>query len=112
MSRARYPHTPDGRYFVARNRLWRCTDPSLDEAQRQAWVSALMAARRAIRDARDDASVRAARQQVQKAKEALGERGPVWWDDGAADETRRSPANSSYADWWASLSAEERRAGG
>ncbi|MBY5986120.1 hypothetical protein KUW18_18705 [Halomonas sp. DP5Y7-2] len=101
----KYPKTPDGRYFVAKNRLWRCTDPSLDEAFRQRHVKALMAARRAVKDARqseDEAALKAARAQVQAAKEALGERGPVWWDDGAEDESGKAPHNSSYADWWAS----------
>ena len=43
-----------------------------------------MAARRAIRSARGDAVALArARAQVDAAKRALGERGPVWWTDGA-----------------------------
>ncbi|WP_423821683.1 hypothetical protein V5738_15260 [Salinisphaera sp. SPP-AMP-43] len=112
MSDTRYPRTPDGRYFVAKNRLWRQTDPRLEDAERQQWVSALMAARRAVRDADSDTARTRAREQVQEAKVALGERGPVWWSDGAADETQRAPAHSSYADWWAELSAEQRRAGG
>ena len=28
--RSDYPHTPDGRYFVVRGRLWRTSDPHLD----------------------------------------------------------------------------------
>lgn len=112
MKRVAYPTTPDGRYFVARNRLWRCTDPRLDESERRSWVAALMSARRAIRDADGQAQTRDARQRVQQAKEALGERGPVWWDDGAPDETRLAPVNSSYADWWANLDDDTRQAGG
>lgn len=112
MSKPRYPRTPDGRYFVAKNRLWRQTDPRLADTERQHWVSALMAARRAIRDAVSDTDRAQARERVQQAKVALGERGPVWWSDGANDETRVPPANSSYADWWAGLSPEQRRAGG
>nr|WP_290676058.1 hypothetical protein [Halomonas sp. 54_146] len=30
-----YPHTPDGRYFVAKNRLWRCTAPRLGEDEKR-----------------------------------------------------------------------------
>ena len=108
----RYPRTPDGRYFVAKGRLWRCTDPRLDEDARKDAVSALMSARRAVRDAGDAAEARAARDRVDAAKRRLGERGPVWWDDGAPDEGGRSPANSSYAGWWAGLSASERDEGG
>ncbi|GGW34614.1 hypothetical protein LG409_13220 [Halomonas sp. NyZ770] len=104
---SKYPQTPDGRYFVAKNRLWRCTDPRLSEDTRRLHVKALMKARRAVRSAQqhdDEHALRQARQAVQEAKEALGERGPVWWQDGAPDEGGLAPHNSSYADWWASRS--------
>ena len=103
----KYPHTPDGRYFVANNRLWRCTDPRLTEEQKRVHIKALMKARRAVRSAQqqgDDDALRQARQSVQEAKEALGERGPVWWEDGTPDEGGLAPHNSSYAQWWASHS--------
>ena len=100
----RYPVTPDGRYFVAKNVLWRKTDPRLPEDERQALVRTLMAARRAVRDAADEDETKAARARVHEAKVALGERGPVWWDDGAPDYGRRAPRNTPYADWWTSLS--------
>ena len=103
----KYPHTPDGRYFVANNRLWRCTDPRLTEEQKRVHIKALMKARRAVRSDQqqgDDDALRQARQSVQEAKEALGERGPVWWEDGAPDEGGLAPHNSSYAQWWASHS--------
>lgn len=102
----RYPETPDGRYFVAKDRLWRKTDPRLDEATRQERVKQLMRARRAVRQAKqanDDQALREARLAVDEAKVALGERGPVWWDDGAPDETGKHPRNSRYADWWRRL---------
>ena len=99
-----YPQTPDGRYFVSRARLWRCTDPSLGDSDRRAAIKALMKARRAVHLAGDDAdAVATARAGVDAAKRALGERGPVWWQDGAADEGGYHPKNSSYADWWATL---------
>lgn len=106
-----YPDTPDGRYFVARGRLWRKTDPSLSEAERTRHVSDLMSARRAVRDAAQESEERNARDRVDAAKRALGERGPVWWDDGAPDETRKAPWNSSYADWWAGLDAKAKDRG-
>ena len=62
-----------------------------------------MDARRAVGRARrlgDAAAERRARQRVQRAKVALGERGPVWWDDGAPDFTRRLVANTPYAEWY------------
>ena len=42
-----------------------------------------------------------ARATVDRAKVAHGERGPVWWDDGAPDLTRRMARNTPYADWYA-----------
>ena len=66
-----------------------------------------MAARRAVRVAKGDAAaVAEARARVDEAKRALGERGPVWWDDGAPDYTRRMAKNTPYADWFASLPSD------
>lgn len=101
-----YPTTPDGRYFVVRGRLWRCSNPNLDAATRQGFVDALMASRRAVRAARGDAAaLRQARAGVQAAKEALGERGPVWWTDGAEPLDRHMAKNTPYAEWYAALPA-------
>ncbi|MEZ0494131.1 hypothetical protein AB2L28_17990 [Kineococcus sp. TBRC 1896] len=93
--------TPDGRYLVVRGRLWRRSDPGLPQDRRQELVEELMAARRAKRDAGDDAGREAARARVDAAKHALGERGPVWWDDGAPDLTRHLARTTEYADWFA-----------
>lgn len=108
----RYPQTPDGRYFVARRRLWRRTDPALPEGEREAAVRDLMAARRRVRDADDDEERRAARAGVDAAKRRLGERGPVWWGDGARDWTRFSPLNTPYAEWFKGLGEAARREAG
>lgn len=102
----RYPTTPDGRYFVVRGRLWRCSDPGLDPEVRQEWVRSLMRARRDVgvaRRAGEEAAVKVARSRVREAKEALGERGEVWWTDGAPDFHRRMAANTPYAGWFAAL---------
>jgi hypothetical protein len=97
-----YPVTPDGRYFVVRGRLWRMSDPSLDPAKRVRLVAELMAARRAVRAAAgDEAALQAARGRVDAAKRSLGERGPVWWTDGAPDYNRRMVAHTPYANWFA-----------
>lgn len=99
-----HPRTPDGRYFVVKDRLWRLSNPSLDPVRREALVVELMAARRAVRDAKGEPdAVRAARARVDSAKRALGERGPPWWTDGAPDWNRRMVANTPYADWFAGL---------
>ena len=103
-SRGAYPTTPDGRYFVVRGRLWRCSNPALDPRLRVTLVADLMRARRAIAAAkREGGDMTGARAQVDAAKQALGERGSVWWTDGAPDENRRMAENTSYADWFASL---------
>lgn len=108
---SKYPETPDGRYFVSKSRLWRRTDPSLPDEVRQAAVRDLMKARRAVRFAKTEAEVRAARDEVQDAKVRLGERGPMWWNDGAPDVSLKAPKNTDYAGWWASLSDDERARG-
>jgi hypothetical protein len=101
-----HPVTPDGRYFVVRERLWRMADPALSPEWRAALVSELMAARRAVGAAlrvRDTDRLAEARAAVDRAKQALGERGPVWWDDGAPDLNRHRVCNTPYADWFAAL---------
>lgn len=101
-----YPVTPDGRYFVVRGRLWRCSDPSLREPDRLQHVKQLMQARAAIGHARrhgDASAERKARAQVHAAKLALGERGPPWWNDGAPDWNRHLARNTPYRDWFDSL---------
>lgn len=96
--------TPDGRYLIVRGRLWRTSNPDLPEAERQRLVDALMHARRAVKHAQrsDDAdALAAARRDVDAAKHALGERGPVWWTDGTQDYNRYLVRNSPYAGWYA-----------
>lgn len=43
-----YPQTSDGRYFVVCGRLWRMSNPNLDDATRAALTRDLMSARRAV----------------------------------------------------------------
>ncbi|KGU49294.1 hypothetical protein NY97_04385 [Xanthomonas citri pv. fuscans] len=100
--------TPDGRYLIVRARLWRTSNPHLSEAVRAALVRALMDARRAVKAAkRDDDAQRllAARRAVDAAKVALGERGTVWWTDGAKDFNRYLVKNTPYAAWFAARGA-------
>jgi len=102
----RYPVTPDRRYFVVRGWLWRCANPALSAAERGRLVAALMAARRAVAAARragDATGLAAARAAVDAAKRGLGERGPVWWTDGAPDYNRRLARNTPYATWYAGV---------
>lgn len=100
---ADYPVTPDGRYFVVRGRLWRTSNPDLSVAEREGLVRDLMTARRAVaaakRTGNQDAEAQA-HADVDAAKIALGERGPVWWDDGAPDYNRHMARNTPYASWF------------
>lgn len=100
------PVTPDGRYIVVRGRLWRAGDPALTPDRRAALVADLMAARREVavaRRAQDEKAEDRAHAAVQTAKVALGERGPVWWDDGAPDLNRHMARTTGYAAWYAGL---------
>jgi hypothetical protein len=102
----KHPVTPDGRYFVVRGRLWRMANPGLDESERADLVRRLMTARRAVRDAKLSADLKAevaAHKAVDEAKRALGERGPVWWKDGSPDLNRHMAKNTPYADWYAKI---------
>jgi hypothetical protein len=100
-SKAQAVLTPDGRYIVVRERLWRASNPNLDTSQREHLVCLLMDARRRIRIFRDDpAALARARADVDAAKHQLGERGPVWWTDGAPDYNRYLIKNTPYRAWW------------
>lgn len=95
--------TPDGRYFVVRGRLWRRANPNLPAERRETLVRELMNARRAVQAAMRSgvaAELGLARKAVDAAKVGLGERGPVWWDDGAPDFNRHKVKNSPYAEWY------------
>ena len=103
------PVTPDGRYFVLRGRLWRCTNPLLPADERERLVHELMQARsakgRAMR-AGDPVAREAARERVDAAKHGLGERGDPWWTDGAPDYNRHMARTTPYAEWFAALPSE------
>ncbi len=97
--------TPGGRYLIVRERLWRTTNPGLDERERERLVRDLMDARRAVKVAKanqDEKGPAAARRDVNSAKVGSGERGPIWWTDGAEDLNRHLVKNTPYAEWFAS----------
>jgi hypothetical protein len=51
--------------------------------------------------------MRDARARVDAAKTALGERGPVWWDDGAPDLNRRMARDTPYAAWYRGVGGDD-----
>lgn len=107
-----YPTTPDGRYFLVNGKLWRCSNPSLPADARQKLVNSLMEARREVKNAKasgDETQLNGARARVQKTKVELGERGPVWWDDGSPDFNQRQVKNTPYSEWHKSLAATQAR---
>jgi hypothetical protein len=99
-ARPDFTPTPDRRYFVVRGRLWRLSNPGLDAATHQRLVSDVLEARRAVREAKDSMQRIAARLKADAAKRALGERGDVWWRDGAPDYNRRLAVDTPYAAWF------------
>lgn len=67
-------------------------------------MSDLVSARRAVLDSKGDIDATvAARKRVDAAKIGLGERGPVWWDDGAPDYNRKLVRNSPYLEWFSGI---------
>jgi hypothetical protein len=81
-------HTPDGRYVVVDGRRWRATDPDVPQERRDELQRALMAWRREVKRVRGTDDERRARDGVQAAKVALGERGTPWWEQ--SDDERRA----------------------
>jgi hypothetical protein len=80
-------------------------NPGLDEVERANLVGRLMAARRAVRGAKKAANPDAeamAHRAVDEVKQALGERGPVWWSDGS-----HMAKNTIYAEWYAKLARSD-----
>jgi len=59
------------------------------------------------RDHRSEAEATAHRA-VDEVKQALGERGPVWWGDGSPDLNSHLVTNTLYADWYAKLACTDR----
>lgn len=81
----------EDRWVVIDGRRWRATDPLVPEDVAAMLRRELMAARRAVGaalKAEDPVAERAARDRVQAAKVALGERGTPWWEQ-TDDERRR-----------------------
>lgn len=93
--------TPDGRYLIVNDRLWRCADPTIPWETRQGFVKELMKARRAVAVAKTAHEMKLARAEVDRAKNDLGERGPVWWMDGEPDYTGKKVQDTPYAEWFA-----------
>jgi len=84
--------TDDGHYVVINGRRWRATDPELPEDVAAALRRELMSARRAVGaalKAEDAGAERGARDRVQRAKTALGERGTPWWEQTRAERRAR-----------------------
>jgi hypothetical protein len=101
--------TPDGRYLIVQGRLWRAPNPTLPAEARVRHTRDLLNGRRALKAAKssgDEAAIAAARAAIRDAEVALGERGAVWWKDGAPDLNRQLAKNSPYAAWFATTPAQ------
>ena len=98
--------TPDRRYLIVRGRLWRAANPNLPSDVSATLVHELMLARREVKAAMHESNrkrLAKARAAVHAAKVKLGERGPVWWDDGSRDFNRFLVKNTPYAAWYQGL---------
>jgi len=106
--------TPDGRYIIVQGRLWRAPNPTLSAERKVRHMRELLNGRRALKAAKlsgDEQAITAARRLVTAAQVGLGERGKVWWSDGAPDLNRTLVKNTPYAEWYARLGgAEDARA--
>ena len=80
--------TDDGRYLVIDGRRWRATDPAIPQDRRRQLTNVLMAWRREVGRSKGTDGERTARDGVQAAKVALGERGTPWWEQ--SDDERRA----------------------
>jgi hypothetical protein len=88
----RVERTADGHYVVIDGRRWRATDPAIPDDVATRLRSELMSARRAVGAALKGGDVtaeRTARDRVQAAKVALGERGTPWWEQSEAERRAR-----------------------
>jgi hypothetical protein len=84
--------TPDGHHVIIKGRRWRATDPELPPEVSEVLRRELMSARRAVGAALragDPDAERAARDRVQQAKVALGERGTPWWEQSMTERRQR-----------------------
>ena len=98
--------TPDGRYIVIQGRLWRAANPSLSAEAKVRHTRELLNGRRALKAAKvagDEEAITTARKSIANAQVGLGERGQVWWKDGAPDLNRTLAKNSPYADWFSAV---------
>ncbi len=98
--------TPDGRYLVIQGRLWRAPNPTLPAEAKVRHMRELLNGRRALKAAKttgDEEAITAARRIIHGAQVGLGERGKVWWHDGAPDLNRTLAKNSPYAEWFARI---------
>ena len=87
------PTTDDGHYIVINGRRWRATDPAIPEQRLNELTRILMAWRREVRRTKGTPEEAAAREGVQLAKTALGERGtPPWWEQTAEQRRARYEA--------------------
>ena len=89
--------------------MWRATNPDLPDDERERLTRELMRYRSAVGRAKrsgDREALRNARRGVHAAKVALGERGPVWWNDGEPDYNRHLVKNTPYRDWYDSINEQ------
>ena len=81
--------TDDEKWLVVDGRRWRRTDPAIPADALARLKSHLGRGRSGVRTAGTDAELAATRRRTQLAKLGLGERGPKWWEQTAAERRER-----------------------
>lgn len=62
---------------------------------------------KAAKAVQGDEALRQARREINRVKVELGERGAVWWKDGAPDLNRQMVVGSVYAAWFKTFNASD-----
>ena len=96
--------TPDRRYLVVGDKLLRSYNPDLPNDRIDELLIVLFNSRRDLRRARQREGTEPPELvgAIEAARLALGQSGPVWWDDGAPDLDGAPVLSTCYAEWYKS----------
>ena len=101
--------TPDRRYLLLGDKLLRSYNPNLPNDRIDDLLVVLFNSRCDLRRARqcDGTEPLELVDAIEAARRALGQSGPVWWDDGAPDLDGVPVLSTCYAEWFKSMLKRE-----